>query len=99
MASSGAHTPYDREKRIRLTTTQTERLERAAQVAGVLASEFIREAIERRCDEVLQRTAEDDWAGYIGVLELKNSPGAPRLDEVVEAAIDEKLSTRRRRSL
>lgn len=98
MSQGAARNPYDREKSIRLTAKQVDRLERAARAAGVKTSDLIRDAIERRCDEVLGGSLADDLADYIGVLDLGREPGARRSREVFDEVVSAKLDPTERRT-
>ena len=98
MSQGAARNPYDHEKSVRLTAMQAERLERAARAAGMKASDLIRDAIERRCEEVLGGSLADDLADYIGVLDLGGEPGARRSREVFDEVVSAKLDPARRRT-
>ena len=56
-------------KSVRLGTELEKQLEHAAQAARMSQSEFIRDAITRRCDEVLGPTLADRLQPVIGVIE------------------------------
>ncbi len=98
MANSAARQPFEHEKSVRLTTTQVERLERASRAAGVRASDLIREAIDRRCDELLGRNLADELEGYIGVLNEPTARPARQSREVFGEVVDAKLARRRKQS-
>ena len=96
MAQSASRQPFEHEKSVRLTSAQVQRLERAARAAGVRASDLIRDAIERRCDEVLGRSLADDLAGYLGVLDEPAAPHARQARAVFDDVVTTKLRQRRR---
>lgn len=98
MGSQASRDPYEREKSVRLTAAQVERLERAAHASGMRASELIRDAIERRCDDVLGKSLASDLAGYIGVLEGPGSTSARQSRDVFGEATMEKHAPHRRRT-
>jgi hypothetical protein len=51
-----------------------ERLERAARAEGVPTSEFIREAVRIRCDQVLGHTLKEELAEVIGIVDDPHLP-------------------------
>lgn len=59
-------------KSVRLDPELEAELARAARTAGVSESNFIREAVRRRCDEVLRETLAEELmrAGVVGSLSL-----------------------------
>lgn len=54
-------------KTVRLSPDLQVRLQRAAEAAGMTESELIREAIARRCDEVLAQRLDLQLADVIGI--------------------------------
>lgn len=60
-------------KSVRLDADLKAKLSRAALATGKSESEFIREAVARRCDEVLGETLAESLKPYIGV--IKGSGG------------------------
>ncbi len=64
-------------KSVRLESELENKLEEAARALRISHSEFIRGAVERRCDEVLGRTLADDIGDLVGT--VKSSGG--RADE------------------
>jgi predicted transcriptional regulator len=79
-------------KSVRLDDNLETKLERAARASGMSQSEFIRDALARRCREVLGDSLEQELAPVIGIL---NSSGgvAARTGE----AFKELLAKKRRR--
>ena len=59
-------------KSVRLDADLQEKLERASRALAVSQSEFLRDALVRRCDEVLGRSLRERIAPFIG---LVNSSG------------------------
>ena len=57
-------------KSFRLDPELERRLEQAAAREGVPASALIRDAVRRRCDEVLARTLRSDLGDIIGAVEI-----------------------------
>jgi hypothetical protein len=55
-------------KSVRLDPELEARLERAARASATSQSEFIRDAVARRCDEVLGGTLAERLAGAIGIV-------------------------------
>ena len=55
-------------KSVRLDSEVEKRLERAAEIAGVSESEFIREAIRRQADRVLGGSLETRLADVVGTV-------------------------------
>lgn len=55
-------------KSVRLGLALERRLEEAAQVEGVSVSAFIRDAVARRCDEVLSRNLRDRLGDIVGAI-------------------------------
>jgi len=79
-------------KSVRLNPDLEQKLERAAGAAGMSQSEFIRDAVARRCAEVLGSSLTDRLAPIIGIV---NSNGG-RADNTGEA-FRELLARKRRR--
>ena len=98
MGSHASREPYEREKSVRLTAAQVERLERAAHAAGMRSSELIRDAIERRCDDVLGKSLSSDLAGYVGVLNSSGLSPARQARDVFGDDVMEKHAPARRRT-
>jgi hypothetical protein len=59
-------------KSVRLNEDQATRLERAARALAMSQSEFLRDALARRCDEVLGRSLQQRLVPVIGIV---NSSG------------------------
>jgi predicted transcriptional regulator len=55
-------------KSVRLDSSLERKLERAARAAAVSQSEFIREALARRCDEVLANSLAQRLASVVGIV-------------------------------
>jgi hypothetical protein len=55
-------------KTLRLDPELEKRLQRAASVAGVSLSEFIRQAAAQRADAVLRANPREDFADVLGVI-------------------------------
>jgi predicted DNA-binding protein len=77
-------------KSVRLDADLEERLARAAGAEGVTESEFIREAVRRRCDDVLQEDLAKDLEelGIIGAVSLGGASArqsGKRFTEVLDA--------------
>jgi predicted DNA-binding protein len=80
-------------KSVRLNPELQERLERAALAANVTQSEFIREAVSRRCDEVLSNNLAERLARVIGM--VKSSGGrAARTGEAYRDVLSRRRGTR-----
>jgi hypothetical protein len=79
-------------KSVRLDKNLEERLERAARALAVSQSEFLREALARRCDEVLGSSLQQRLAPVIGM--VKSSGGRA---ERSGAAFRATLAKRRKR--
>jgi hypothetical protein len=60
-------------KSVRLDKTLETRLERASRAMGMSQSEFLRDALARRCDEVLGSSLQQRLAPVIGM--VKSSGG------------------------
>jgi predicted DNA-binding protein len=56
-------------KSVRLEARLQARLERAARALATTQSEFIRDAVERRCDEVLGESLAERLAPVIGIVQ------------------------------
>jgi hypothetical protein len=69
------------------------RLEQAAQIEGVPVSALIREAVARRCDEVLGRTLHADLAAVIGAIESERGR-AEHTGEAFRRALAARTRTR-----
>jgi hypothetical protein len=79
-------------KSVRLDPALEAKLERAARAAAVSQSEFIRDALARRCDEVLGASLAERLAPVIGIVQ----GGGGRADRTGDA-FREILSRRRSR--
>jgi len=79
-------------KSVRLDADLEAKLERAARALATSQSEFIRDALTRRCDEVLGGSLAERLAPVIGVV---NSSGGRAAR--TGAALREALARRRRR--
>jgi len=79
-------------KSVRLDPELEAKLERAARAVATSQSEFIRDALSRRCDEVLGGSLAEQLAPFIGVL---NCPGG--VADRTGAAFRELLIRRRRK--
>jgi Ribbon-helix-helix protein, copG family len=79
-------------KSVRLNKDLEARLERAARASAVSQSEFLRDALARRCDEVLGSSLQERLAGVIGT--VKSSGGRAAHSG---AAFGATLAKRRRR--
>jgi len=55
-------------KSVRLDSALEAKLERAARAAAMTQSEFIRDALARRCDEVLTGSLADRLAPVVGIV-------------------------------
>lgn len=60
---------------VRFDDELEERLEQAAEVSGQSASEIIRDATSKRCDEILGETLYDRIKDVIGVISSKGRRG------------------------
>jgi hypothetical protein len=78
-------------KSVRLDPDLEAKLARAARAVAKSESEFIREAVARRCDEVLGSSLKERLAQYIGVV----NSGGGRANRTGEAF--KKLLLRRRK--
>lgn len=58
-------------KSVRLEPDLQARLERAARASGESQSDFIREALKRRCDEVLGESLAERLAPVVGIVKSK----------------------------
>ena len=79
-------------KSVRLDDKLETKLKRAARALGVSQSEFLRDALARRCQEVLGDSLEDRLAPVIGI--VKSSGGRAARSG---AAFRELLARKRRR--
>jgi hypothetical protein len=79
-------------KSVRLDKDLETRLERAARALAVSQSEFLRDALARRCDEVLGGSLQQRLAPVIGIVK---SSGGRALDS--GAAFRASLAKRRKR--
>lgn len=79
-------------KSVRLGSELETRLKRAALAANVSESEFIRDAVARRCDEVLSESLAERLAPVIGIV----SGGGGRADDT-GAAFGRLVRRKRRR--
>lgn len=82
-------------KSVRLDAEVEKQLERAAEIAGLSESEFIREAIRRRADQVLGETLEARLVDVIGAVRSKGGRARRAHDQFGEAL---KKERRQRRS-
>jgi len=81
-------------KSVRLNGELEEKLKRAARAAGTSESQFIRDAIARRCDEVLRQSLSDALKDYIG--QIHGGGGrANRTGEAFSESLLEKKKLRR----
>ncbi len=63
-------------KSVRLDTHLEAKLERAARALAMSQSEFLRDALARRCDEVLGDSLEERLAPVIGIVESSGGRAA-----------------------
>ena len=56
-------------KSVRLNEDLEAKLERSARAVGMSQSEFLRDAVARRCEEVLGNSLQQRLAPFIGVVE------------------------------
>ncbi len=78
-------------KSVRLDRDLQAKLERAARSLAVSQSEFIREAVARRCDEVLGSSLASRLAGVVGIVQSSGGRASR-----TGAALREILARRRR---
>lgn len=79
-------------KSVRLDAELTKKLERAARALATTQSEFIREALTRRCEEVLGGSLAERLTPVLGIVKS----GGGRASQS-SAALRESLARRRRR--
>ena len=79
-------------KSFRLDDALAEQMDRAARVEGVPVSEFVRDAIRERCQQVLGRSLREDLADVIGVVDGPPVDIASQTGEAFKAL----LASRRR---
>lgn len=82
-------------KSVRLDAEVEKQLERAAEVAGITESEFIREAIRRQASQVLGETLEARLADVVGTLRSKGGRARRAHDQFRKTL---KKESRQRRS-
>jgi len=80
----------------RLDAELERRLREAAEKEGIAASAFIRDAISRRCDEVLERSLLDDLKDEIAIVTLPPDPyfRSDRTSDVFGDLVAEKLANK-----
>ncbi|MDQ6748071.1 MAG: DUF1778 domain-containing protein [Candidatus Dormibacteraeota bacterium] len=79
-------------KSVRLSPALEDRLRRAADASHLSDSDFIREAISERCDQVLGTSLYEQIKPFIGVVHGSNSVDASRSSEAFAEMLVEEFA-------